>query len=129
MAACKHGGGLGAQQGTALIDPVGKHASQRGEQHGRRELQCEHDSELDGRPAQQQDEPRLADRLHPGADQADDLAREIELVVPVPQRAEPALEATAGRAGQRSGRHAATQDAQRWRHAGEQDPGQGGERH
>ena len=49
------------------------------------ELQGQHGAQLEWRAAQQQDEPRLADRLHPGADQADDLPRPVETVVPMAQ--------------------------------------------
>ena len=50
------------------------------------------------RSAQEQHQPRLADRLHPRPDQADDLSVPEEAEVPVPQRGDAAPERGGGRA-------------------------------
>ena len=60
-----------------------------GRKQKNRKLSCESDeSEQDGRAGQPIDEPRLRDRLHPGAGERDELAAEEEPVIPVPQRPE-----------------------------------------
>ena len=51
-------------------------------------LQNAVDAEQGRRAGQAVDQPRLGDRLHPGADERDQLAAEEELVVAMPERAE-----------------------------------------
>ena len=62
------------------------------EDHGRAELEHGHEAELDRRAAERQHEPRQADLLHPGADQAHDLAGPVEAVVPDAEGREAALQ-------------------------------------
>ncbi len=90
------GGGLGGDQGMALVDPIRDDAAERRQEQGRAELEDGHEPELQRSPTQGQDEPRQAHLLHPGADQADDLSPPVEPIVPDRERGEPALQAAEG---------------------------------
>jgi hypothetical protein len=129
-----HGGDLRADDHLPLVDPVGEDAAERRKEHRRRELQGKHDTELDRAAAQQEDEPRLADRVHPGADQADDLAGDVEPVVAVAERTEAAPEAAAARCATGCANwhwlpRPAAHDSQLRAHREAQDSGRGGQFH
>ena len=91
----KRGSDLCPDDHHALVHAVGQDATERSQDGRRGEFERQHDPELQRRAAEQQDEPRLADRLHPGTHQAEHLTDPEEPVIAVAHRRERA----AGAAG------------------------------
>ena len=60
-------GGLGGEEQSALVDPVGDQPAEGTEEEHREELQTDHDAEVDTTAGQVEDQPGLGHRLHPGA--------------------------------------------------------------
>jgi len=83
-----HHGGLGREEDPPLAQAVAQRAAHRREQQDRRELQRAHEPELKRRAGQLEHEPRLADALHPGADQRDELPAPEQPEVAMPEGAE-----------------------------------------
>ena len=89
-------GDLRDHQGSTLVDPIGKDAAERREQHRRAELEDGDDAQLDRRAAQGEDQPGEAHLLHPGAHQAHDLAAPVEPIVAHAERLEASPQAARG---------------------------------
>ncbi len=83
-----HHGGLGHEEDAPLAEAVAERAPDRREEQDGRELQRVHEPELERRPRQLQHQPRLADALHPGADEGDELPTPEEPEVAMPEGAE-----------------------------------------
>ena len=80
---------LGDDEQPALVVAVGEHAAVHAQQQGGAELQRGDQAERDAAVVGElQHQPVLADALHPGAGQADQVGRGEEPVVAHPQRAE-----------------------------------------
>ena len=82
-----HHRGLGRDQDASLGQRIGGDPGEQAEDDDRDELGGGHDAEPDRVVGQLEDEPRLGDLLHPGADQRDRLAAEEQPVVAVLERA------------------------------------------
>ena len=94
----RHGDHVRDDQRPPPIQAIRQHAAERSDDHRRPEQERDDQAELEWRPAQVEDEPRQGNRLHPGADQAADLAEPEAAVVGVAHRNEAA--------GETRGRHA-----------------------
>ena len=79
---------LGDQQHPPLRQAVDDHPGEEGEDRHRQELEGGDGAERERRVGEPQDEPRLPDRLHPGADERDELAEPEEPEVVVAQGVE-----------------------------------------
>ncbi len=83
----QHGRRLRGDDDAMSAVTVREHAPHRRQQKDRDLPRKAYQPEQQRRPREPVDEPRLRDRLHPGADHRDDLAAEEQPVVAVPQRA------------------------------------------
>ena len=72
---------LRAEEEAPLVQPVGHQARVGAQQQHRQELRRHHQAEQGARPGDFQHQPDERDRLHPGPDQADRLAGEVEAEV------------------------------------------------
>jgi hypothetical protein len=81
--------GLAGDDEPALRQAVGEGAGDERQQQHRRELQRADETETERRVGELEHEPGLGHRLHPGADERDELRNPEQTKVPVPERAQP----------------------------------------
>jgi len=79
---------LGPEEQCAARAAVGNHARPERERQHWRELRERQEPEHERRAREPVHEPALRHRLHPGADERDELAAEEEPEVAMPERAE-----------------------------------------
>ena len=81
-----HRDNLRREQRPALRQVIGDQAPEQAEDKHRGELRRGNQAESEWASGQGEHEPGLGNRLHPCSDEADELAREEEPVVPVAKR-------------------------------------------
>ena len=79
---------LGDEQHPALLEPVHQDAPERAEEQDRQELEGDDQAEGGAGAGQLEDQPGLADGLHPRAAHGDGLADEVQAVIADLQRGE-----------------------------------------
>ena len=77
----------------AIVESIGEHAGEGTEDEQRRELQSDSDAESIAAIRQLEHQPRLRERLHPGADGRQQLTHEVDPEIPRLERREPSAPA------------------------------------